>query len=327
VAIGVGPVTAHGAGCNSVMLVDANSGAQRWMASDPNPFALNFIHAEIVGGTVVADITGQLIGLSVANGQQVWDLRDPPLTSDRYALCTAQDFMVGPSATFVLFNCVGAAGKQAFLTQIDAAAGKVTSKVEVPGGTAIGTGLVSVDPVVVAIPGAGGTDGKYVVMDPSGHAQVIPQSGSYGTLDVQDFSLMPASRLHRQYPLVVTGGTLVTRTVPRTVSSARTSNQLVAFDIGTGKELWSKQLVATSNSVPFGIAGKGVVAIVTGTYESPPRVYQLALSTGDAKALGPAYPRALINAPEGSLLYWKDGRVYGVHLYATGPGFLLYALK
>ncbi|HEX4211874.1 MAG TPA: hypothetical protein VIA06_00945, partial [Candidatus Dormibacteraeota bacterium] len=149
--------------------------------------------------------------------------------------------------------------------------------------------------------------------------------GSYGTLDMEPITA--GNEGHSMLPVVVSGNTMVTRNLPKNANASRTPDDLVAFDLTSGKELWSKNLVNVSQSIPIAIQNGNVIAIVTGVYEAPPQVFQVSLRNGAAKALGPPYSRALIETPNFSQLYWQGGHVYGAALTNIGKGFLLYDLN
>ncbi|MGH7882343.1 MAG: PQQ-binding-like beta-propeller repeat protein [Candidatus Dormibacteraceae bacterium] len=316
--------------CTGLSLVDLHTGHLRWLATtlqDPNA-APATAHPELAGQTVAVAVDGNLAGVDVATGNQLWF--HPKAAPDlKNGACQATDMLTKSTGIVVLYSC-GAQGGE--ILQLDSK-GNPTASIDlpsqlVPESIVNGISLVAASPVVVAIPESsdGAGDGKYLALTPQGSIQSLPEQGDWGSLDMHT-TVSANGADHRIYHTVVSDNTLVTTTTPTPVTSIRDTNRLVAFDLTSGRERWSKGLGATITGVPVSIDGDSVISLGTGTYDNPPQAFQMSTATGNVATLGSAYPRDLIYKPNISQLHWVNHHIYGVMLNALSASFSIYALS
>ncbi|WP_203982851.1 outer membrane protein assembly factor BamB family protein [Sphaerisporangium rufum] len=298
--------------CTNVVLVDLATGKVRWDAdltgtdnyrtlrrigSSPN----QGMSLAIAGDTVVVGYYWSAVGLDVAGGRIRWEMKKIP-TRAGDSTCVVEDVLAGRTGAVLLAGCDRR--DPAAVISVDPATGDRRWRADLPAETlgdtlTVGRSLVSADPPVLASRGGAARNGRYLVLDDSGQvAATIPQRGSWGELDMSPlgFGIRRA-----RYRTMVGADTLVTVTAEQRVNQLRSTNQVVAFDLRSGRPKWTAGLGPETTAVPAAVDRDTVIVMRTGTYEAPPQAYRLKLADGKGGPMGPAYGRDLIYAPAGSL--------------------------
>ncbi|MBM7788560.1 outer membrane protein assembly factor BamB family protein [Tenggerimyces flavus] len=311
--------------CKDVQLVDLSSGQARWTTNFPAKTATGTPSSavlELVGNVVIFQSDADGFGVEVTTGKRLWSTQK--LKRGEYD-CTPQDLMPDPTAGhFVgLWRCGFGAATTMFTGIVAPASGRIGQVADLPKGSidpswAGGIGIASTEPTVVVIPSTSGTDtegkGRIVVLDAAGKPTLsIPQTGSYGTLDLTatgsstDVAVPDAGR-DRFRMAVVDGRTLYATTVLG-VSQSGQENVVVAFDLATGKPRWTGKAGNGDTVKVVGADKDGAIAMSAGTYQDPPQVLRYAAADGKRAELGPPYPRDYISTPILTWMIWADNQV------------------
>ncbi|GII81655.1 hypothetical protein Sru01_66370 [Sphaerisporangium rufum] len=254
----------------------------------------------VAGDTLVVARGRAVTGFGTTDGSVRWEAGGLP------AGCAFRDVLAGPAGAVLLASC--GRSRPAVVLALDPATGARRWRVVAPSGATGESGsLVAADPVVAALPKAGGA-GRYLVLGRPGEVTAsIPQSGPYGTLDMRPIG-RPGGRA--RYRVVLAGGALVTATTPSQVSELRDTNDLVAFGLADGGRRWSRRLDPASTAVPAAADGDTVIVMRTGTYERPPQAYRLRSADGSGGPMGPAYPRELVYTPADGLFRYSGRTLF-----------------
>lgn len=294
--------------CTGIMLVDLKTGQPRWNVPVPVPkgdLPPDSLRVDVAGDRVVYGYNARVTGLNVADGSEVWTYRDPE--------CMIGSYKAEGGTVAFFRNCGGDEGS---MRTLDSATGRVKGDASLPRGAY--ANVVSADPVVLSVqnPDASTPEGTYVVFDEQGNKRSsIAQQLDSGRLNAE-----PVGGYGRdQYRVVLSHGMLVTATKPR-YSGA--SNEIVAFDLDTGKLRWSKSLGLDASSLPFAATEDGVLAINGGS----PQVMRLSWKSGTIRTSTKPYSPLRLDASDYAL-HWGGDAVHGVNVAGMPLVSRAFALK
>lgn len=149
-------------------------------------------------------------------------------------------------------------------------------------------------------------DESFVVLDESGNQQAtIPTESPAGQLSMLAHAGDSLDGLHTRYRVAVAHGLLVatTQDTKSSESKLRTTNRLVAVDLKTGKQRWSKAMAPDLSATLIGEGNGGFLAINDGTFEKPPRIVRFAPADGSMTPVSRPYAQESAEDPITSMNY------------------------
>ncbi|WP_084958340.1 PQQ-binding-like beta-propeller repeat protein [Thermoactinospora rubra] len=320
IAVAYGPVRASTVNpafkhqdCLFVAMLDPATGRMRWKASLEQTFNVRTLRRigssppkqvalSRAGDTVVVAYGWSVVGLDAADGGRAWEVKDVPAKNGDSS-CTFVDVMPRADAAVLLAACEEPYPLGVYA--LDPASGRQRWRVYLPEDTVgddsgVNLRLLSADPPVVVNSSLEG-GARLITLGETGQVRhVIPAKGDFGELDLSGIGV--TSQDYPRHHLAVSGDVLVGVTRKRQVTEIRDTNQVVAFDLRSGKVRWAGSLGEKNTAVPVGVDGDTVIAMRTGTAEEPPQAFRMRVSDGRATPMGPPYPRDLIFMPYTSQL-------------------------
>jgi outer membrane protein assembly factor BamB len=307
--------TYRGTGCSTIAAVDIKSGALKWQLDLPvveERLTTNFTDPEIVGDLVVFVLHNVVHAVRLSDHSEVWRYDLEP--GDRSCIPQAPEYSERTVA--IPLDCT-TDGLQEELVLLDTASG-------VEKGRAVfdsdgPANLLSANPPVVQISQSADVTapGSLLVFNETAQQVLtIPETQPAGRLYIDPVNSNWDYKVRTRKRIIVTNGLLIAPTMSVPVSQYRETNRIIAVDLKTGRQRWDVELGEKIVGMPFAKTENGVLAINTGTYENPPRVFEIPLSGGSAEPVSGLFPSELAGIGEYNL-HRSDGVVYGMY---AGPG-------
>ncbi|MET7388039.1 PQQ-binding-like beta-propeller repeat protein [Streptomyces sp. NPDC005529] len=294
---------ASGAKCNQLQQIDLNTGAKGWSGkvADGGLFdsALS-IELSITGDTLTVGRSMSGTAYDVSSGKKLWD-------KEKYgASCYPAGFAGGSKLLSVSSCGAGSDTEHDEVQELDPATGKAKWTMKVAKGWKVQRAY-SVDPVVL-----------YLTNDAKKTVNVSVLNGSNGAIRAQlksDDGFAPEcgfAILNRDltgcFGAVADANTLYLPTDAKTGA-----NEIVAFDLATGKEKWRVKSPADATMMPMRTEGGRLIAYVEASYDGGGRVVSVPTT-------GSHTPTTLLQNPQGTAniessffskaVAYVDGRFY-----------------
>jgi outer membrane protein assembly factor BamB len=329
-SVGFGKLTDpehHTVDCSSVGVVDLRSGKLLWTSlmipageASPTAGSADGMTTEISGTTVLATWQGAGAAFSLTTGHRLW-LQD-------FHVFGFEDLAAANGVFYGLLLNVDPFPDQFAMAVdvIDPATGHVVSQRTLTGAmTHTGqpqTGaIVSTKPLTLFIEDEGdNNDASFVVLNSAGTkvTRVIPAGAQNPDAPASSHVLFAVSlsgnaRSHGSTNALVAGNTLIAVDYP---TASAPVYGLVAYDLSTGRRLWSATQPGVEMVTPFAVDGSAVVAaggtLDSSGNETDPALVRVSLASG--KVLS-STPRPTGQEPIGSEIgfyryAWADGRAY-----------------
>ena len=248
--------------CDKVAAIDLTSGQQLWRVdlADHGKFPTRLSDPSVsVSGDVVAVRTSNTVEtLNLTDGKQIWTTPKPQGLSA--VDCTPQGVAAGASLVYALESCLSNSGSKAQLVAFNRSGPSPVWTSPLPGRPE-GYRIVAAEPLVVV-----DTSTKQAYSFANGQTPV-----NFSLSDLS-YDVFTETSLARQPQLLhacaIVGKVLYAEgTIQKPLS-----NSIVAIDLSTGKQLWTKSLGQSVLSTIISADAKGVHAI---TEESGQNTYQL----------------------------------------------------
>ncbi|MFF4587745.1 PQQ-binding-like beta-propeller repeat protein [Streptomyces sp. NPDC001388] len=248
------------AGCSQVAAIDLNAGRQLWTKTvNSGDDLIDFDNVTVSANTVAVGSTDGGAAFDIATGKQLW----APKTSD-----TCYDAGYGGGAKLVAVRkCGSYDAPQLHIQTIDPASGKVLSEYKMATDIEY-AGVVSTDPLVVAADvGDSAGDGSgisdfFSIDNKTGELRTrISAPGDAYAAECDSIDLPEACR-----GLAVGNDRLYIATEEHDDTDGGNVNEIVAFDLGTGKQTGQRADSGAEHTLyPLRMDGGNVIA-----YKEPP---------------------------------------------------------
>ncbi|MEU9836157.1 PQQ-binding-like beta-propeller repeat protein [Streptosporangium sp. NPDC048047] len=316
---------AHGTGkvCDRLVGVDAGTGRIAWKtAIPPMPPAKNdkgiFPPTLLLSGDLVVVRTWEEVAAyRLSDGGRAW----------RRAIsspCAARDALASAAQVAVSLSCTE--GGDAIVV-LDARTGAVAGRQRVAGIHEGPEHLLSADPVVAAWDGAG--EASILVLEDRGR-----KARRFGTGEEVDLlrlnRAMYLEHGREELRAAVRGGTLYLAAAPvRGKSLAESRNDVLAFDLATGRRLWKSSGIG-QNRITFveGDAGeKGLLVLEVGGYSGPAaRLTRIDTATGRATPVA-ELPDGVEKEGEDAHVHHRDGTLVVMPFQQPGVRYAVTTLR
>jgi len=293
--------------CNTVAGFDLNSGKLTWTARFPAPVRegrgpLRAPDLSVAGQQVIVRSEDTLIGLSLADGKQLWRTTPQKLLPGRD--CRFRDVRAAGEQVVVTYRCPSGGEVDA----LDPATGKARWRQRLPEAK-LTDGVLSVQPLV-SLPGLG--HDAYAVRDP----RTGKELATFGnTIDGTELWTIPPNRSNSiegpaVYRYAGDDDTLYLPTFPKNVpNKMRQANQIVAIDLATGKRRWVSSGHTDSQVQLIRRDEQGVLAWESGDRRDlPPRLVRIDPATGKVSVVAEG-PLSAGFEGEGAQVIERDGVV------------------
>ncbi|TDD38425.1 hypothetical protein E1288_38710 [Saccharopolyspora elongata] len=307
-----------GTGCSTIAVIDVKTGAIKRQFDLPvveNRNTTNFTDPEIVGDVVVFALHDIVYGMSLTDGREVWRYDQEP---GRY--CNLWGPAISERTLVYPVYCPLGEEDVHELVFLDPATGSVKGRTRVETDSPVN--VIAADPPVVSVDSSLNEEdpGSLLVFDDTGRKVTeIPANQPAGRLNVNPINSSVESSARQRYPILIKDGALIGETWSTSVTANRETNKIVAVDLKTGQQRWDVALGAKITGRPFAVTENSVLAINDGTYEDPPRVYEIPISGGSPNPITGVFPDE-ITSPTNCNLHWVDGTVYGARMGAGTMG-------
>ncbi|MEV6179694.1 PQQ-binding-like beta-propeller repeat protein [Streptomyces sp. NPDC052015] len=303
--------TSDRAKCNQLQQIDLNTGAKGWkgVVEDGALFdSAITIELSLAGNTLMVGRSQSGTAYDVRTGKQLWEKK-------KYGdACFPTAFAGGPKLVSVASCDASGANEHDEVQELDPATGKVKWTQKFDKGWRVSR-TYSVDPLVIY---STNSDKK------AWNISTLKPNGTFRSQVSVDENFQPeCGWAVLQRKLTGCEGTAAdanTLYLPTEATSG--PNEIVAIDLGTGKEKWRVKSPADESMLPVQVEGGNLVAYVEPSYDAAGRV--VSIPTG-----GSAHtPTTLLQLPESTIdledgfysrdIAWVDGRFYLSSTRLTG---------
>ncbi|WP_339129848.1 PQQ-binding-like beta-propeller repeat protein [Streptomyces sp. f51] len=292
-----------GAKCNQLQQVDLNTGAKGWSGkvADGTLFDSTIsIDLSLTGKTLTVGRSMSGTGYDVASGKKLWDKR-------KYgAGCYPAGFAGGAKLLAVSSCGAGSSTEHDEVQELDPATGKARWTTKIPKGWRVGRAY-SVDPVVLYLTNDAKKTVNITALKDDGRLRSQLKSDD-GFAPECGFAILDRD-LTGCFGAVADAGTLYLPTEAKTGP-----NEIVAFDLATGKEKWRVKSPADATMMPMKTDGTHLVAYVEASYDGGGRVVSIPTGGGShtpVKLLqNPAGTASIESGFYSKAVDYVDGRFY-----------------
>lgn len=284
IVIGVKNGTTDKSDCSDLQLIDLNTGKAGWKKSVKSSGLFDLmsdISLAISGNTVTVGRTGASNAFRVSDGKELFGKRD--------GICQPFAFAGGAkliAATSCRTDDVD--NPQHQIEQIDPDTGKPKWTYKPPRGWEVDK-VYSVSPLIVSLTKGSSSDKKkwnIIALRDNGtlRSQVVSDKGDKFAPDCGGAFAIFGKRLDGCTGVAADANTLYMATQDDTSGSART-NQVVAFNLNTGKTKWKAKAPAGQTVKPLRMEGADVLLYVDAGYNKGGGIATLAPSGGSTKTV------------------------------------------
>ncbi|MCK8680156.1 PQQ-binding-like beta-propeller repeat protein [Streptomyces lichenis] len=305
IVIGLNDGVTEKADCNDLQQIDLNTGKAGWKKPVPrgDGFGSLFeITLAMSGDTVTAAGTGNSFAFSMADGKQLWG-KDPDAECKRYA------FAGGPRL-IAAADCGGAAKTLHELSEVDAKTGKAKWSYRLPEGWEVDK-VYSVSPLVVSAIKRDKKQWSVFALTDGGKLRSTIQGGKdkFRPQCGGSFIIL-GEYLQGCVGVAADASTFYMATEPTQLT--RGTNEVVAFDLDTGKPKWRAKAGPERTMTPLRMEGSEVLVYLQGSYDRGGGVATLAPTGGAPKTLlqHPASTARLESSVFNPRYAYADGRFF-----------------
>ncbi|MFK0255908.1 PQQ-binding-like beta-propeller repeat protein [Streptomyces sp. NPDC090445] len=217
---------AEGALCNRMRMVDLKTGKEGWSKEIPDEGFTDIMTSPTLG------MTGDTVAVSRGSAASAFKIStgDKLFASGGSAEgCQPGAYTVRDNRMIAISRCLEKGGKGE-VSGADPVTGKKTWTYQLPDGFKVAN-VYSLDPVVLDLVNKAKNERAIVVLGPDGkHSATVKGEGKFANeCDPESSDSLEVCRI-----TVVDGGTLY---MPTATDTGR-ANEIVAFDLGTGKAKW-----------------------------------------------------------------------------------------
>ncbi|MFJ6797802.1 PQQ-binding-like beta-propeller repeat protein [Streptomyces sp. NPDC091268] len=289
------------ADCNQMRMVDLKTGKEGWSHEVPKEGLFDIFtspNLSLTGDTVIVNRLGQSSAFKVSTGDKLFSSKQPEG-------CQPNDYAAGNGKLIAVATCQDG-DHTTEIQDADPTTGKKTWGYRLPKGYKV-TRAYSVDPVVLDIGNDETKERSIIVLGPDGKPRAtVSGQGSFATACGLGFS----RSLQSCGTSSVDSGTLFLAT---TAQPGKGNNELVAFDLGTGKEKWRTPAGEGRTFVPIKAAGGQVFVYREAESDKGGEVLTIPAGGGTPTAVlrhpsGPAAP--IESSFSGPRIDYADGRFF-----------------
>ncbi|NGO10874.1 PQQ-binding-like beta-propeller repeat protein [Streptomyces sp. HC44] len=292
------------AGCNQLVEIDLNTGEKGWTAevADGDLFDDTLqLGLTISGKTLLAGRGQSGVGYDVTTGDQMWEKK-------KYGSACFPTAFAGGTKLLAVSSCAtGSDNEHDEVQELDPATGKAKWTKKIPKGWKVARAY-SVDPVVLYLTNEDKKQWNISTLQ-DGSATVRSQ------VDVDESFAPECGWAILQRDLQGCQGVVVDADTLYLPTEAKTgANEIVAINLGTGKEKWRTKSPADETMLPLKMDGTNLVAYVQPSYDAGGRIVSIPTTGGSYT------PKKLLQNPQGTAdiesgFYSKavdyvDGRFY-----------------
>ncbi|MFI7501207.1 PQQ-binding-like beta-propeller repeat protein [Streptomyces sp. NPDC049687] len=308
------------AGCSQIAAIDLTAGRQLWTkTANSGDDLIDFDNVTVSANTVAVGSTDGGAAFDIATGKQLW----APKTSD-----TCYDAGYGGGAKLVAVRkCGSYDAPQLHIQTIDPASGKVLSEYKMATDIEY-AGVVSTDPLVVAADvGDSAGDGSgisdfFSIDNKTGELRTrISAPGDEYAAECDSIDLPEACK-----GLAVGNDRLYIATEEKDTGDSGRANEIVAFDLGTGKQTGQRADSGTDYTIsPLRMDGGNVIAYKEPPYDKGGQVVSIDGTSFEQTTLlenpdsEEAREMESAMSPEYSEILYSQGRLYMAGTYADEP--------
>ncbi|MEV6950834.1 PQQ-binding-like beta-propeller repeat protein [Streptomyces sp. NPDC051183] len=288
------------ANCNQMRLVDLKTGKEGWSHEVPKEGLFDIFtspNLAITGDTVAVNRLGQSSAFKVSTGDKLFG-------SNQFEGCKPNDYAAGNGKMIAIAGCQDG-DRTVEVQDADPVTGKKTWSYRLPKGFRV-TSVYSVDPIVLDLGNDEKKERSIIVLGPDGKQRAtVSGQGS--------FAVNCGSGFDRSLQACGTSSVDSNTLYLRTSADGTKGNELVAFDLGTGKEKWRTPAGQGRTLVPIKAAGGQVVVYRQAEYDKGGEVLTIPAGGGTPTAVlrhpsGPAAPiESSFHSPR---IDYADGRFF-----------------
>ncbi|MET7643991.1 PQQ-binding-like beta-propeller repeat protein [Streptomyces sp. NPDC005426] len=311
IVIAVKNGTTDKADCSDLQLIDLNTGKAGWkkpVKSSGLFDLMSDISLAISGNTVTVGRTGASNAFRVSDGKELFGKRD--------GICQPFAFAGGPrliAATSCRTDDLD--NPQHQIERVDPSTGKPLWTYKPARGWEVDK-VYSVNPLIVSLTkGSSGDDKQWSILalreNGTLRSQIVSDKGDKFAPDCGGAFAVFGQRLDGCTGVAADANTFYMATQDDTSGSART-NQVVAFDLNTGKTKWKAKAPAEQTMKPLRMEGADVLLYVDAGYNKGGGIATLAPSGGSPKMLlqHPASTAQIESSFWDEKVLYADGRSF-----------------
>ncbi|MFD7630040.1 PQQ-binding-like beta-propeller repeat protein [Streptomyces sp. NPDC059851] len=301
---------ADGAQCNRMRLVDLKTGKEGWSKEIPEEGFLDIMTSPtlgMTGDTVAVSRSGSASAFKISTGEKLFG-------SGSAEGCKPGEYTVHNNRMIAVSRCLEKDGKGE-VSGADPVTGKKTWTYQLPDGYKVAN-VYSLDPVVLDIGNQAKNERAIVVLGPDGkHRATVSGEGKFANECIP----APGGSLEVCRTTVVDGGTLYMPTAADTGKA----NEIVAFDLATGKAKWRTPAGDSRTLTPIRMENGQLIAYRSAEKDKGGEVVAIPASGGTPTPLlrnpsGDAAP--IENAFYGPQIDYVGGRLYISVTYLRAQG-------
>ncbi|PRH77924.1 hypothetical protein C6N75_17675 [Streptomyces solincola] len=304
IVIGLDDGPTDKAKCNDLQQIDLKTGKAGW--KKPVPRSDGFgglfdITLAISGDTVTAAGLGNSFGFSLADGKQVWG-KDPDADCKRFAFA-------GGARLIAAANC-GGVKTQHEVSEVNAKTGKAKWSYRLPDDWEVDK-VYSVSPLVISAVKRDSKEWSVLALTDSGKLRSTIDGGKdkFRPRCGGSFVVL-GENLQGCTGMAADASTFYMATEPTQLTNG--TNDIVAFDLNTGKAKWRANAGPRRTMTPLRMEGGEVLMYMQGSYDRGGGVATLAPTGGKPKVLlqHPAATAQLESSVFNPLYAYADGRFF-----------------
>ncbi|MFD0271865.1 PQQ-binding-like beta-propeller repeat protein [Streptomyces sp. NPDC127106] len=297
-------IESENAVCNQMRLVDLKTGKEGWSKEVPKEEAFDLMTSPtlgLTGDTVIVNRTPTASAFKISTGDKLF--------GSASAEGCKPDAYVGHNNKLIATAVCRDQDRKREVSGVDPVTGKKAWTYHLPVGYAV-TSVYSLDPVVLDIGNEQKTERSIVVLGPDGKQRAtVSGEGKFAT--ECDPGLLRSIEVCRS--TVVDGGTLY---MPTSTDSGK-ANEIVAFDLGTGKAKWRTPAGENRTLTPIKAENGQLIAYRSAEVDKGGEVVAFPATGGT--------PTALLRHPSGAAAPIESS-FYGQNIDYVGGRFYISVL-
>ncbi|WP_308409619.1 PQQ-binding-like beta-propeller repeat protein [Streptomyces sp. A3M-1-3] len=274
VVVGFKDGTSKDADCNQLKMIDLKTGKEGWTKEVPKEGAFDImtqLELAISGDTVTASRMGPSSAFRVSDGTKLFGKTSGPCTPASFA---------GGARLIAVETCTKSETEQ--VEEFDPVTGKAKWTFKVPKGWTVRK-VYSVTPLVLYMTNKDKNQWNVTTFKTDGRVRSQLETKDSFQPDC-GFSVLDRD-LQGCIGAVADANTLYLPTEPKSGGSGGRSNEIVAFDLNTGKAKWRSAAGEGRTMMPLKAEGGSLVAYLEPTYDKGGSVASIAAGGGNPKVL------------------------------------------
>lgn len=301
--------------CNQLQMIDLNTGEKGWQQQTNSGSQFDFtvtLDLEIAGENLMVARSQTGSAYRLKDGKEQYTLKkDGP--------CFPASFAADGDTLLGVDSCISSADKNEQLKSIDPKSGKVKWRFRTPKGFEVQK-VYSVKPLVVSLVNRDDKSWNIVALKDNGKVRSQLDGGKETFTQRCGLSILE-KELQSCQGMVATDDLFFMATEQKRSGDYDRSNEIIAFDLDTGKPKWHGRTEEPRSLLPLTAEDGKLIAYVEPSFDEAGQIVAFGMAGGNPKLLlqHPETTTSVENSVSGSgQLVYADGRFYATSSRVLG---------